>query len=190
MIEDLQQTILLVRENHAAYGIDPDRMGVMGFSAGRHLAGTSMVFYDNDFLDPLGIEPRVSLLPDFVAMIYPVVTMLDPLAHKRSRRVLLDGNDTSAMELALSLEQNTCYGMSPVFLVHCRDDRTVDYRNSAGLAEALDAADVPCRFLLYDEGGHGFGIKPPKQAVEAARWPAEFLAWLESTLGVSLDPAS
>ncbi|MDE6526143.1 MAG: alpha/beta hydrolase, partial [Muribaculaceae bacterium] len=89
MLQDVQRSIQLVRENSEAYGIAPDRLGVMGFSAGGHLTAMSGIFFDTDVLASTGVSPQVSLKPDFIAPIYPVVSLVDRSTHKRSRRGLL-----------------------------------------------------------------------------------------------------
>ena len=90
MIQDMQRAIQLVKENSQEYGIDPDKVGLMGFSAGGHLVGTAGIYFDTNYLAELGITPRVCLRPAFVTMIYPVVSMTDEeVVHKKSRRNLL-----------------------------------------------------------------------------------------------------
>jgi Esterase/lipase len=179
MIQDLQQTIQWVREHSREYGISPERIGVMGFSAGGHLAGTAGIYYNRNFMEPLGFHPKVSLRPDFVAMIYPVVSMEDSLAHRRSRSNLL-GSDKKKREMIqmMSLEQNVHSGMPPVFLVACVDDKTVNYRNSVCFDDQMKQKKLPCSFHLYQHGGHGFGVNEKKSGEEASLWKNEFLKWV------------
>lgn len=176
MIQDLQRAIQLVKENHADYGIDPNRVGVVGFSAGGHLAGTAATYYHINFMEELDIKPDVSLRPDFVAMIYPVVSMTDSIGHKKSRRNLLGKAYTPELKKMMSLEQNTHPGIPPVFMIHCTEDQTVDYRNALYYKEALKKTGVRCDFTLYDEKGHGFGIDPKSD--KAPSWINQFLPWL------------
>ena len=89
MLQDVQRSIQLVRENAGKYGIDPEKLGIMGFSAGGHLTAMSGLFFDSDVLSQLGVHPNVSLKPNFIAPIYPVVSLVDKSVHKRSRRGLL-----------------------------------------------------------------------------------------------------
>jgi acetyl esterase/lipase len=179
MIQDLQRALMLVKKACSGHDLDPDKVGVMGFSAGGHLAGVAATHFDVDFMAPLGVAPQASLRPAFVAMIYPVVTMQqEELVHKRSRRNLLGRrNRTPEMERYLSLEQQVRPDMPPVFLLHCKDDKTVDYRNSVRYYEALVEKNIPCKLLLYERSGHGFGIAPKG---EAAEWRHEFVRWLKS----------
>jgi acetyl esterase/lipase len=176
MIKDLQRTIQLVRENHITYYIDTCKIGVMGFSAGGHLAGTAATYYLTNFMEDLGIEPAVSLKPGFVAMIYPVVSMSDSLAHKKSRRNLLGNHYSPELQRMMSLEKNVHKEMPPMFMIHCKKDKTVDYRNALYYNEALTMKGVPCDFTLYDEGGHGFGINP--DSPHAPSWINNFVPWL------------
>ena len=177
MIQDLQRAIQYLKENHAVYQIDTCKIGVMGFSAGGHLASTSATYFQKNFMQDLGIEARVSLRPDFVAMIYPVVSMTDSLAHIRSRRNLLGKHSTFEQQQMMSLELNVHDNMPPVFLIHCTKDKTVDYRNSVYYHKALIRYDIPCDFTLYDEKGHGFGIDP--QSSHAPSWINNFIPWLQ-----------
>ncbi len=187
MIQDLQRAIQIVRENASEYGIDPEKVGVMGFSAGGHLAGTAATYFDRNFMSGLGVEPRVSLRPAFVAMIYPVVSMEDGVAHRRSRRNLLTHTYSPDLARMMSLELNVREDMPPVFLVQCKGDRTVDYRNATRYKSALDAKGVPSSLVLYDEPGHGFGIDPHRGAGEASGWNRSFIPWLESVTRTGPD---
>lgn len=184
MLQDVQRSIQLVRENAAEYGIAPDRLGVMGFSAGGHLAGMSGMFFDTDVLSAFNIHPRVSLRPDFIAPIYPVVTLVEAPVHKRSRRGLLgEGSSISqVMKDSLSLERHVRADMPPVFLMNCIDDPIVKYRNSELLDSALTACGVPHKYIQYRTGGHGFGATPEKTTSEAIAWKEQFLNWIKTIL--------
>lgn len=180
MLQDIHRAIQVVREGSTGYGINLRRLGVMGFSAGGHVALMSGIFFDSDVLSPLGVDCRVGLKPDFVASIYPVVTLTDKCVHKRSRRGLLGDSfmrDREA-ERHLSLERQVRPDMPPVFLVNCVDDPVVDYRNSILMDRALTAGGVPHRYIQYRTGGHGFGAAPERTTSEAIAWKREFLRWL------------
>ncbi len=181
MLMDVQRSIQLVRENARSYGIDPNRLGVMGFSAGGHLTAMSGLFFDNDLLSSVGITPRVSLKPDFIAPIYPVVSLVDKSVHKRSRRGLLgEGKSISrVMKDSLSLERHVRADMPPTYLMNCVDDPIVDYHNSELLDSAMTAMDVPHRYVRYETGGHGFGATPEKTTPEAIAWREDFIDWLK-----------
>jgi acetyl esterase/lipase len=161
-LDDVQEAILLLRRRGYS------RVGVMGFSAGGHLALSAAIF------------GRDSLRPDFIAPCYPVVTLSAPCVHKRSRRGLLGEwrKRSPLMRDSLSLERHVHSQMPPVFLMNCKDDPIVDYRNSELMDSALTAQGVPHRYIQYATGGHGFGTTWRKTSREAANWLREFLEWL------------
>ena len=174
MICDLQRAIQLVRERYSG------PVGAMGFSAGGHLVMSAGEYFDTKFLPRYGIEPSVSLRPDFVASIYPVVTLSAPPVHKRSRLGLL-GEWTAmnpSMRDSLSLEHHVKADTPPVFLLNCMDDPIVDYRNSVLLDSALTAKNVPHLYTQYETGGHGFGANPAKQDQNTRKWQQSFIKWL------------
>ena len=158
MIQDFQRTMQLVRENASEYGIDPERVGAIGFSAGGHLVTMAGAFGDKNFLKELGIETSVSLKPDFVIPVYPVVSMEKPYAHHWSQISLLGRSASDEIKHLYSMECQMTSGMPPVFLLACKDDKTVDYRNSVALDQALTEAGVEHEFILRETGGHGFGM--------------------------------
>jgi len=169
MIEDLERAIQIVKRNSKEYGINPEKVGVMGFSAGGHLAGTAAIY------------SKPPLKPYFAAMIYPVVSMEDSICHKKSRENLLGKNYSDKLKQMMSLEKNVSPDVSPIFLLHCIGDETVKYRNSVLFDKALTEKNVKHKFLLLDEygrGGHGFGIQPNGKATG---WIDEFLKWILST---------
>ena len=178
MIADLQRAIQLVRERYSG------PVGAMGFSAGGHLVMLSAEFYETNFLSRYGIEPEVSLKPDFVAPVYPVVTLSAPLVHKRSRLGLLGEWTVFRKEMrdSLSLEKHVKANTPPVFLLNCVDDQVVDYRNSVLLDSALTASAVPHLYTQYATGGHGFGADAAKQNEETSQWQSAFIKWLKTEL--------
>lgn len=181
MIQDLQRAIQIVRERVGEWNIDTHKVGVMGFSAGGHLAGTAGMYYQENFMESLGIRPEVSLRPDFIAMIYPVVSMQDSIVHQKSRRNLLGRNYSLQLAQKMSLEQNVHPGMPPVFLLHCKDDRTVDVRNSEMFGDKLKKEGIDFKELIYNKGNHGFGLTPDKRA-DSSVWPEIFEKWMKDTI--------
>jgi acetyl esterase/lipase len=166
MIQDLERAMQLVKENSQEYGINPDKVGVMGFSAGGHLAGTAAIY----------LEPP--LRPYFAAMIYPVISMEDSICHKKSRRNLLGKGYSNELKQMMSLEKNVHSDTPPIFLLHCTGDKTVKYHNSVIFDNALTEKNIEHEFLLFDEysyGGHGFGIHPNGKATG---WIDKFLEWV------------
>jgi len=184
MIEDLQRSLQLVRENAAAYGISPDWVGAMGFSAGGHLVMSAAELFHTNFLTRHNIESESSLRPDFVAPIYPVVSLSAPCTHKRSRRALLGEYRKHNKDLrdSLSLEKHVPHDCPPVFLVNCKDDPIVKYQNSELLDSALRVHDIPHCYIQYATGGHGFGASETKGTPECRQWKQAFLNWLDDLL--------
>ena len=190
MIQDLQRSIQLVKENSKEYGIDPEKVGLIGFSAGGHLVGTASTYFDKNFLEELGITPQVSLRPAFTAMIYPVISMTNnDIVHKKSRKNLLSKNYCPELAKMLSLEYNVRSDMPPMFIIQCVDDKTVDYRNAVNYEISLKEKTVPYFFKLYDAPGHGFGINPKKTKTskETPSWQNQFIYWVEETMNIQLN---
>ena len=170
--DDLRQAIRYVKSHAKEYDIDPDKIGVMGFSAGGHLVMSSVELFEKDDW------------PAFVVPVYPVVTMTAPCVHKRSRRGLLGDSRVGNKELKdlLSLEKHVPTDCPPVFLVNCKDDPIVDYHNSILLDSALTSQKIPHQYLLYETGGHGFGASEIKGTPECRQWKSEFLSWINKIL--------
>lgn len=171
-LDDLQQALACVRNRAEEWGIDPSRVGAMGFSAGGHLV-----------MSAAELLPAAER-PAFVAPIYPVVTMTDECVHKRSRRALLGDSRKRNRQLrdSLSLEKHVPADCPPVFLVNCKDDPIVKYRNSELLDSALTAQGVPHLYIQYATGGHGFGANDAKGTPECRQWKGEFLKWMGKTM--------
>jgi len=178
MIQDLQRSIQIVRENAEYYGINPEAVGVMGFSAGGHLAGTAMEYYEHNYLAELGIMPAVSLKPDFGVMVYPVVSMHDSIAHQRSKKSLLGKNPDKELENLMSLEDNIPDVMPPVLIIHAKDDPVVDYRNSSYFYQNLKEKGKTADLIIYPTGGHGFGVKRTTKPITPP-WQSDCLMWLK-----------
>jgi acetyl esterase/lipase len=172
MISDLQWALQSVREEFDG------PVGAMGFSAGGHLVMSAAEFFGTDFT---GMAEGANLRPDFVAPIYPVVSMRAPCTHKRSRRGLLGEGRTGDQSLrdSLSLELHVRPDTPPVFLLRCDDDPVVDPQNADLLDAALTEKGIPHRTIRYRSGGHGFGADTEKFTEETAGWQAAFLAWME-----------
>ena len=163
MLQDIQRAIQLVRENAEEYDIDPSKVGVIGFSAGGHLVTMAGEFFEtHNEIEKLDIPCEVSLRPDFVIPVYPVVTMQDDIAHKWSRNSLLGKwakNQTQERKDEFSMELNVPANMPPTYVVVCDDDPVVIPENSLRLYDALQAAGIPSRLARYPWGKHGFGMK-------------------------------
>lgn len=164
--QDALAAVRLVRSRATEWGIDPRRIGIVGGSAGGHLAGS---------VGLLG-EAADGSRPDWVGLLYPVVCLEGPYAHKGSRTNLLGANPPAARVAEYSLERRARPGLPPFFFVHAQDDKGVPPQNSELLAAALREKGVPVEVMIVASGGHGFGLG---RDAESSRWKEPFLAWLE-----------
>lgn len=180
MLQDIQRAIQIVRENAEEYGIDPEKVGVIGFSAGGHLVTMSGAFWKtHDELKKLGIDHQVSLKPSFVIPVYPVVSMQDDIAHQWSRKSLLGSNQTQERKDEFSMEKQIPSDMSPTYIVVCKDDNVVKYENSLALEKALAEKNIPHKLALYEWGKHGFGMLDNK-FMKMFHYNEELWNWLVS----------
>jgi acetyl esterase/lipase len=179
-LADGQRAVRVVRSQAAELGVDPRRIGMIGYSAGGHLAGwvgsTCKPEGDPDDVDPLA---RFSCRPDFVVMVYPVVTLDDQWAHQRSKANLL-GQDRRlfGIEDRLSIEKLVDRGSPPAFLVHSRRDAKVLFHNSELFYAAMEQHGRPAELHLYDDGRHGVGLAKKPGMPQMHQWPEQMLMWL------------
>ncbi len=173
---DAQRAIRLARFNAAAWHLDPHRLGIIGFSAGGHLASTASTHFDAGNVkaaDPVG---RLGSRPDFAVLIYPVISMGE-LGHGGSRSNLLGPNPTPESVAYFSSEKQVTDQTPPTFLAHAKDDQTVSPENSRLFADALKAHHVPVEYLELPSGGHGLnGYKGPSWDA----WQSRSLQWLDA----------
>lgn len=174
-LQDVQRALRLVRSRAAADGLDPGRVAVLGASAGGHLAGMLTARRDPTYA-PVDAADAVAFRPDLTILLYPVATMADPFVHAGSRTELLGATPSAALIDAWSLERLDWTGTPPTILLHAIDDAAVPVDNSLGLLSALRSAGVPAEVHLFQEGGHGFGIRLIAGR-PAAVWPGLVLAW-------------
>ena len=168
-LQDAQRAMRLIRANAVDHGIDPNRIASFGGSAGGHLAGLLAARRDATY-DPVDAADTVAFRPDLNILLYPVITMADPFVHAGSRELLLGANPTPEQIAAWSLERMEWTGVAPTVLIHALDDPSVRVENSLNLLAGLRAATVKTEAHLFQEGGHGFGIR--LIAVKpAAVWP-------------------
>jgi acetyl esterase/lipase len=175
---DAQRAIRLTRAHAADWGIDPAKVGIMGFSAGGHLASTAGTHFDaGNKQSPDPVE-RFSSRPDFMILVYPVISMTKETTHGGSRLNLLGENPSDDLARRYSNELQVTADTPPTFLVHAGDDNAVPVQNSLLFYEALLAHHVPAELHVYPHGGHGFSFALDKGRLQdwtqlCARWLAE-----------------
>ncbi len=174
-LQDAQRALRLVRAAAAAEGRDPAKVALLGASAGGHLAGMLTARRDTTYAAVDAADAQAHR-PDLTILMYPVATMADPFVHAGSRTHLLGVAPSPELIARYSLERMDWTGAPPVFLLHAVDDAAVPVENSLGLLSALRAAEVPAEAHLFQEGGHGFGIRLIA-GKPAAAWPSLALAW-------------
>lgn len=172
-LQDAQRAIQLVRENAKEWNIDPERVGIMGFSAGGHLASTASTHFDQAYIrNPAGTNLR----PDFSLLGYPVISFIDSVGHPGSRSNLIGKTSEERQILRFSNEQRVSENTPPAFLVHAKDDGAVPVANSLLYAEALRRHGIPVEVFLYEEGGHGFGMNNP---TSEEKWMDRCIEWVK-----------
>lgn len=175
-LQDGQRAIRIVRSRAAKLGIDPARIGMMGFSAGGHLASTVGTHFDAG--DPKANDPlgRVSCRPDFLLLIYPVISM-GPKGHAGSTMNLLGESPSAELIESLSSERQVTAKTPPTFLAHAKTDQAVPSENSALFAAACKSSNVPVEFFELERGAHGLGCG---KGAEWEAWQTECAAWLRT----------
>lgn len=173
---DAQRAIRLARHNAEDWKIDPEKIGVLGFSAGGHLASTVSTQYAHEVDRPKDAIDALSARPDFSILAYPVISFRDASAHSGSRRNLIGENASQELIDRFSGELNVTEETPPTFLVHAQDDKGVPIENSFLYYKALHAKGVPASFHIYPSGGHGFGFGLGKGPVSG--WREVLLDWM------------
>lgn len=173
---DARRAIRLTREKSAEWQIDPDKVGVMGSSAGGHLASMCVTLFDETY-DLEGTDQTISCRPDFGILVYPVIGMDQAWGHGGSRRRLLGPENSDDLAKELATYRRVTENTPPCFLIHAADDKVVPVRNSLEFASACAEKKVPVVVQVVSEGGHGFGLSGRG---DAADWPTLLEGWLES----------
>lgn len=175
-LQDAQRAIRMVRTRAAQYGLQPDRIGIMGFSAGGHLASTAGTHFDSMDAAAADAIERASSRPDFLVLCYPVISFTT-FAHAGSRRNLLGDNPDPKLVENLSNELQVTKDTPPTFLFHTTTDATVPVENSVMFYSALRKAGVPAELHIYERGPHGVGLAPNDPVLST--WPARLADWLK-----------
>ena len=175
-LRDVLRAVRLVRSQAAQLGIRPDRIGVLGSSAGGHLAASAGTLFDHP-LGRTGAElDRVSARPDFLMLLYPVIAMEGPAVHAGSRTALLGAAPSAADAALMSVERQVTAQTPPTLLVHTQADQAVPVENSILFYQALTRARVPAEMLLFEQCSHGMGMRDGLGT--ASMWPRRAEEWL------------
>jgi acetyl esterase/lipase len=177
-MQDVQRAIRTVRAKAQALNIDVGRVGVMGFSAGGHLASTAATHFDAGSPDAQDAVERQSCRPDFAILCYPVITFTDPFTHAGSRKNLLGEKPEPALVEQLSNERQVTEKTPPTFLFHTTEDTAVPPENSVMFYIALRKAGVPAEMHIYEKGRHGVGLARNDPVLST--WSTRCADWLRA----------
>ncbi len=178
-LADAQRAMRLIRAHAGEWRLDPHRIGVIGFSAGGHLAARLGTGFDRPAYPATDAIDRVSARPDFQLLIYPVIDMAGADAHPGSRERLLGAAPDPLLQRRYSMQHQVRADTPPTFLVHAGDDAAVPVGNSLGLYDGLRQAGVPTELHVFPRGGHGFGTRG-NAGLTTAAWPRLALDWIAS----------
>lgn len=165
-LQDAQKAITLIRGKSKQFQINKNKVGIIGFSAGGHLASTLGTHFK-----------KKKERPDFMVLCYPVISMKEGLAHKETLINLLGKEPTTEQITNFSNELNVTHNTPPTFLVHAKDDKVVSIKHSELFDEALTQANVPHRLLIYEKGGHGFAMRTKGLPID--NWNIQLKMWLK-----------
>ncbi|MEP6912989.1 MAG: alpha/beta hydrolase [bacterium] len=175
-MQDAARAIRIVRARAAEWGLDPQRIGILGFSAGGHLASTAGTHFDSGKPGAPDAIERVGSKPNLMILIYPVITMRD-MTHAGSKKNLLGDHPAPQLVALLSNDEQVTKETPPTFLVHTMNDSAVPVENSLLFVSALRKAGVPFEFHLYERGPHGFGLGGKDPILTT--WPDRCADWLK-----------
>lgn len=173
-LSDALRALQLVRYYAVELNIDTNKIGIMGFSAGGHLASTAGTLFSKYTFGSDKIS-KISSRPDFMCLVYPVISTKEGTTHGCTRLLLSDTSDTRVLK-CLSSELNVTKNTPPTFLVHAKDDLGVNPKNSILMYEALETNGIFAELKLYKKGGHGFGLG--REGTDSEKWTDDFVTWL------------
>jgi len=174
---DAQRAMRLARFHAEDWGIDPGKIGIMGFSAGGHVASTLGTHYKDNFFTSDEID-SINCRPDFMVLMYPVITFKEPYLHRGSRENLIGKDADSSLINYYSNELHVTKNTPPTFIVHAEDDFGVPIQNSIMFYNSLKKYNVLCEIHTFKEGGHGFGLAIGKGRLEM--WKDLCSSWIKS----------
>lgn len=176
-LQDVQRAIRTVRSGADRWSVKPDRIGVLGFSAGGHLASTAVTHFDDKVYDPRDEIDKASARPDFGVLIYPVISFIEPFTHVGSRQNLLGADAGKELIEKFSSERQVTAQTPPCFLIHTWEDTGVPAENSVYFYLAMRKARVPVEMHLFAKGPHGFGLG--RQIEGTSAWPTLCQNWMK-----------
>ncbi|GAB2840334.1 hypothetical protein GCM10027277_04100 [Pseudoduganella ginsengisoli] len=175
-LQDVLRAIRMVRARAAEYNVDPHRIGVVGSSAGGHLAASAGTLFDHPEGRTGAPLDNVAARPDFMILLYPVITMEGAAAHAGSRKALLGDKPSPELMRRMSLETRVTSATPPALLIHTQGDTGVPPDNSIAFYQALTRAKVPAELHIFEQGGHGVGMADGLGTTSA--WPKRAEEWL------------
>jgi acetyl esterase/lipase len=178
-LQDAQRAIRVVRQNAKEWGLEPDKIGFLGASAAGHMAASLGAAFDKRVYEPVDAADRLSARPDFLLLLYPVISMEDKVTHPESRTNLLGKDPAPDLIKAYSPDLHVTKASPATFTVLAEDDPAVPPENGIRYHNALKAQGVPSELLSFKEGGHGFGIRDARQ-LPVSEWPNLAAAWMRS----------
>jgi len=176
-MQDAQRAIRIVRSRAKEWNLKPNRIGILGFSAGGHLASTAGTHFDNGNQSAADPIERVGCRPDFMILIYPVISMYEPIVNIGSRNNLLGEKPSAQLLEYLSNEKQVTSRTPPTFIIHGTNDTTVCVENSIEFYLALRKARVPAEMHIYDGVGHSFGLNRTQKG-PVLTWPDRCIEWM------------
>ncbi|USX24260.1 alpha/beta hydrolase [Oxalobacteraceae bacterium OTU3CINTB1] len=175
-LQDVLRAVRMLRSRAAEFNINPARIGVMGSSAGGHLAASAGTLFDNPAGRTGAAMDAVSARPDFLMLMYPVISMREPAVHAGSRKALLGAAPSAETLQLMSLEKQVTAATPPTLLIHTQEDQAVPVENSILFYQALTKAKVPAEMYLFEHGGHGMGMRDGLGT--SSLWPRRAEEWL------------
>ena len=176
-LQDVARAVRLLRSRAGEFKIDPSRIGVMGSSAGGHLAASSGTLFDHPAAKTGAALDATSARPDFLVLLYPVITMSGESVHAGSRKALLGASPGAELVQLMSLEKQVTEATPPTLLIHTQADKSVPVENSILFYQALTRAKVPAEMYLFEHGGHGMGMRAGLGT--SSDWPRRAEEWLK-----------
>jgi acetyl esterase/lipase len=177
-LQDVLRALRIVRSRATEFGINPARIGVMGSSAGGHLAASAGTLFDHADGKTGATLDAVNARPDFMILMYPVITMDDPTAHAGSRKNLIGANPTPELHRLMSLEKQVTAATPPTLIIHTQEDKSVPVDNALLFFQALTRAGVPGELYVFEHGAHGMGMRDALGTT--SEWPKRAEEWLRA----------